>query len=105
MIFLKRKNNLYLKFNEAIIYDLQDSVFYLVNKEYFKGLIEIPLYEVILSDENKNILEKTLSQLLIFDVFLFCSKIDILTNERKKEIQQKTINFLRELLNEINKGD
>lgn len=105
MIFLKRKNNLYLKFNEAIVYDLQDNMFYLVNKEYFKELIEIPLYEVILSDENKNILEKSLSQLLVFDVFLFYSKIDILTNERKKEIQQMTINFLEELLNEDNKGD
>ena len=105
MIFLKRKNNLYLKFNEAIVYDLQDNMFYLVNKEYFKELVEIPLYEVILSDENKNILEKSLSQLLVFDVFLFYSKIDILTNERKKEIQQMTINFLEELLNEDNKGD
>lgn len=105
MIFLKRKNNLYLKFNEAIVYDFEDNMFYLVNKEYFKELVEIPLYEVILSDENKNILEKSLSQLLVFDVFLFYSKIDILTNERKKEIQQMTINFLEELLNEDNKGD
>lgn len=105
MIFLKRKNNLYLKFNEAIVYDFEDNMFYLVNKEYFKELVEIPLYEVILSDENKNILEKSLSQLLVFDFFLFYSKIDILTNERKKEIQQMTINFLEELLNEDNKGD
>lgn len=99
MIFLKRKNNLFLKFNEAIVYDFQDNMFYLVNNKFFIGLTEVPLYEVIFSEQNKQTLEKSLSSLFVFSMFLFSSKINFLTKEREEEIRQITINFLQNLLN------